>query len=71
MSTVITLGPAFTTATAMTIGVRACRTVLATHDLDVAEGLLSRAIYLKDGRIVGSDTDSRSLADRYRRAIHG
>jgi heme ABC exporter ATP-binding subunit CcmA len=47
-----------------------CLIVLATHDLDVAEGLLSRAIYLKDGRIVGTDTDSRGLADRYRRAIH-
>jgi heme exporter protein A len=46
-----------------------CLIVLATHDLDVAEGLLSRAIYLKDGRMVGSDTDSRGLADRYRRAI--
>ena len=49
-----------------------CLVVLATHDLDVAEGLLSRAIYLKDGRMVGTDTDtdSRGLADRYRRAIH-
>jgi heme exporter protein A len=47
-----------------------CLIVLATHDLDVVEDLLSRAIYLKDGRIVGSDTDSRGLADRYRRAIH-
>ena len=47
-----------------------CLIILATHDLDVAEGLLSRAIYLRDGRIVGSDTDSRGLADRYRRAIH-
>ena len=46
-----------------------CVIVLATHDLDVADGLLSRAIYLKDGRIVGTDTDSRNLADRYRRAI--
>jgi heme exporter protein A len=47
-----------------------CLIVLATHDLDVAEGLLSRAIYLKDGRMVGSDADSRGLAERYRRAIH-
>ncbi len=47
-----------------------CLIVLATHDLEVADGLLSRAIYLKDGRMVGSDTDSRGLADRYRRAIH-
>ena len=46
-----------------------CLIVLATHDLDVAEGLLSRSIYLKDGRIVGTDTDSRGLVDRYRRAI--
>jgi heme exporter protein A len=46
-----------------------CAIVLATHDLDVAEGLLTRAIYLKDGRMVGTDTDSHNLADRYRRAI--
>ena len=46
-----------------------CLIVLATHDLDVAEGLLTRAIYLKDGRIVGSDTQSDGLADRYRRAM--
>ena len=47
-----------------------CVIVLATHDLDVADGLLSRAIYLKDGRVVATDTDSSNLADRYRRAIH-
>lgn len=46
-----------------------CVIVLATHDLDVADGLLSRAIYLKDGRIVGTDTESSDLAERYRRAI--
>ena len=46
-----------------------CLIVLATHDLDVAEGLLSRAIYLRDGRMVGSDTGSEGLLDRYRRAI--
>jgi heme exporter protein A len=46
-----------------------CLIVLATHDLDVADGLLSRAIYLKDGRVVGSDTGSEGLLDRYRRAI--
>ena len=46
-----------------------CVIVLATHDLDVAEGLLSRAVYLKDGRMVGTDSDSRNLAERYRRAI--
>jgi heme ABC exporter ATP-binding subunit CcmA len=46
-----------------------CAIVLATHDLDVADGLLTRAIYLKDGRIVGTDTDTHDLAERYRRAI--
>ena len=43
--------------------------VLATHDLDVADGLLTRAIYLKNGRVVGSDTDTTGLADRYRKAM--
>ena len=46
-----------------------CLIVLATHDLDVADGLLSRAIYLKDGRIVGVENDSHGLFDRYRRAM--
>lgn len=46
-----------------------CLIVLATHDLDVADGVLSRALYLKDGRIVGTDTDTRGLIDRYRRVI--
>ena len=46
-----------------------CILVIATHDLDVADGLLSRAIYLKNGRIVGSDDDSRGLRARYRLAI--
>lgn len=46
-----------------------CILILATHDLDVADGLLSRAIYLKNGRVVGSDSDSRGLSERYRLAI--
>jgi heme exporter protein A len=46
-----------------------CLIVLATHDLDVADGLLTRAIYLKDGRMVGSDTDTYGLSERYRRAM--
>lgn len=46
-----------------------CLVVIATHDLDVADGLLTRAIYLKNGRIVGTDTDSRGLAQRYRQAL--
>ena len=46
-----------------------CLIVLATHDLDVAEGLLTRALYLKDGRLVASDAGSSGLVDRYRQAM--
>ena len=46
-----------------------CILVMATHDLDVADGLLSRAIYLKNGRLVGTDSDSHGLSERYRSAI--
>ncbi|MEY4634857.1 MAG: Doxorubicin resistance ATP-binding protein DrrA, partial [Acidobacteriota bacterium] len=46
-----------------------CILVIATHDLEVADGLLSRAIFLKNGRIVGTDSDSRGLSERYRLAI--
>ena len=46
-----------------------CLIVLATHDLDVADGLLTRAIYLKNGRMVASDTETTGLSDRYRRAM--
>jgi heme exporter protein A len=46
-----------------------CILIIATHDLDVADGLLSRALYLKNGRLIGSDSDSRGLSERYRLAI--
>lgn len=46
-----------------------CILVMATHDLEVADGLLSRAIYLKNGRLVGIDSDSHGLSERYRLAI--
>jgi len=46
-----------------------CLIVLATHDLEIADGLLSRAIFLKNGRMVGADTDRGGLVERYRRAI--
>ena len=46
-----------------------CVIVLATHDLDVADGLLSRAIYLKNGRMIATDTETTNLGDRYRRAM--
>jgi ABC-type multidrug transport system ATPase subunit len=40
--------------------------VLATHDLDVAEGLLDRAAILRDGRLVAVDEARGALRERYR-----
>ena len=40
--------------------------VLATHDLDLAEGLLDHAIFLRDGRVVESLARPESLRARYR-----
>ena len=47
-----------------------CLIVLATHDLEVADGLLSRALYLRNGRLVAQDEGMGPLRDRYRAAIH-
>jgi heme ABC exporter ATP-binding subunit CcmA len=40
--------------------------VLATHDLDLAEGLLDRAIFLRDGRIAESLEQPDALRSTYR-----
>ena len=42
-----------------------CITLLATHDLDVAEAVLDRAVILQDGKLVGSEVDVRGLRARY------
>jgi ABC-type multidrug transport system ATPase subunit len=47
-----------------------CLIVLATHDLEVAEGLLSRALYLRNGRLVAQDGGTGPLRERYRAAIN-
>ncbi len=47
-----------------------CLIVLATHDLEVADGLLSRALYLRNGRLVAQDAGSGALRERYRAAIN-
>ncbi len=41
----------------------------ATHDLDLADGLLDRAAVLRDGRLLGVEEGSTSLRDRYRHAL--
>ena len=53
-------------------GLRAdgCLIIVATHDLDVAEGLLSRVLFLRNGRLVGAEEGSRQLRERYRQIIH-
>jgi heme ABC exporter ATP-binding subunit CcmA len=40
--------------------------VLATHDLDLGDGLLDRAVFLKDGRIVDTADRPEGLRARYR-----
>ena len=45
--------------------------LLATHDLDLVDGLIDRAVMLRDGRVVELADEGRSLRDRYRKATHG
>jgi ABC-type multidrug transport system ATPase subunit len=40
--------------------------VVATHDLDVADGLLDRAAVLRDGRLLAVDDSQGPLRQRYR-----
>ena len=42
-----------------------CLIVVATHDLDVAQGLLSRVLYLRNGRILDGGEGSADLRARY------
>ena len=43
--------------------------VLATHDFDVAEGLMDRVACLRGGRIRELGPDAGTLRERYRRAM--
>ena len=47
-----------------------CMILLATHDLDVAETVLDRAVVLKDGRLVALEQVTSALRDRYRAYLH-
>jgi heme exporter protein A len=44
--------------------------ILATHDLDVVEGLLTRALYLRNGRLVRQDEGGARVRDRYLDAMN-
>ena len=43
--------------------------VLATHDLDLAEGLVSRVALVRDGRLVADEPASPGLRARYRTVV--
>ncbi|MCC7032121.1 MAG: ABC transporter ATP-binding protein [Acidobacteria bacterium] len=43
--------------------------VLATHDLDVVDGLLTRELFLRNGRLMSVGTGEGPLRDRYHAAI--
>ena len=45
--------------------------VLATHDLDIAEGLLDEAVFLREGRMVESVSRPDGLRSTYRRVMTG
>ncbi len=48
---------------------RGVLTVLATHDLDVVDGLLTRELFLRNGRLMEVGAGEGSLRERYRAAI--
>ena len=43
--------------------------IVATHDLDLAEGLLDHAVFLRDGRLADSVTRPEGLRSTYRSVI--
>ena len=45
--------------------------VLATHDLDLAEGLLDEVVFLRDGRMVHSVARPEALRSTYRSVMKG
>ena len=48
-----------------------CLIVLATHDLDVVDGLLTRALFLINGRQSADLQSGGSLRERYQQAVAG
>jgi heme exporter protein A len=47
---------------------KGCIVLLATHDLEVIEGIISRAVLLRDGKLTAIAPGSGSLRERFRRA---
>jgi heme exporter protein A len=46
-----------------------CLILLATHDLEVAEGVVSRTLFLRGGRVVDEPATSGDLRSRYLRVM--
>jgi heme exporter protein A len=46
-----------------------CLIVLATHDLDIADGLITKALFLIGGKVVSDPGGSGSLRQRYHTAV--
>jgi heme ABC exporter ATP-binding subunit CcmA len=47
---------------------RGCIVIVATHDLEVVDGLIDRAVVLRDGRVVEMPAEGGSLRVRFRQA---
>ena len=45
--------------------------VVATHDLDTADGLVSRIALIREGRLVADEPAAPGLRARYRGAVGG
>ena len=43
--------------------------ILATHDLDIVDGLLTRELFLRNGRLLAIGGGEGPLRDRYRAAV--
>jgi ABC-type multidrug transport system ATPase subunit len=46
-----------------------CITLVATHDLDIGEAVLDRAVILHDGRLIASEPDVKGLRRRYQERL--
>ena len=46
-----------------------CMVLVATHDLDIAEGFVDRSVMLRNGKMVELEGESGSLRDRYRATL--
>ena len=48
-----------------------CIVLVATHDLDLAEEVLDRAVMLRDGKLIALAEGPGTLRERYRVLLHG